>query len=98
MTALNTTLESASPSAILPPMQAASITTPSPGQPRTGETMPDHPGSSDAVPDVAQGSTLVRVLLLGGAAFLLGTGLLLWMREGDRLFTEGLIAAIAGCF
>jgi hypothetical protein len=25
-------------------------------------------------------------------------GLLLWWREGDRLFTDGLIAAIARCF
>lgn len=37
--------------------------------------------------------------LLGGGAFaLLLTGLLLWWREGDRLFTDGLIAAIVACF
>jgi hypothetical protein len=41
--------------------------------------------------------SLARWLLGGGAACLLAAGLLLWLREGDRLFTEGLIAAIAGC-
>jgi hypothetical protein len=69
-------------------------------------TMPpraaDDPGQPAIGVEIASGqardSMLGRVLLLGGAAFLLGTGLLLWMREGDRLFTEGLIAAIAGCF
>jgi hypothetical protein len=29
---------------------------------------------------------------------LVGAGLLLWIREGERLFTDGLIAAIARCF
>lgn len=38
------------------------------------------------------------VLLGGGAATLLGAGLLLWWREGDKLFTDGLIAAIIACF
>jgi hypothetical protein len=39
------------------------------------------------------------VALLGGGAFsLLAAGLLLWWREGDRLFTDGLIAAIVACF
>jgi hypothetical protein len=37
-------------------------------------------------------------LLIGGAFALLLTGLLLWWREGDRLFTDGLIAAIVACF
>lgn len=37
-------------------------------------------------------------LLAGGAFALLLTGLLLWWREGDRLFTDGLIAAIVACF
>lgn len=43
-------------------------------------------------------SRLATRLLIGGAALFLVAGLLLWLREGDRLFTEGLIAAIAGCF
>jgi hypothetical protein len=38
------------------------------------------------------------MLLGGGALGLLGAGLLLWWREGDRLFTDGLIAAIVACF
>ncbi|MGO4171270.1 hypothetical protein [Bosea sp. TAF32] len=39
------------------------------------------------------------LLLLGGGFFgLLLAGLLLWWREGDRLFTDGLIAAIVACF
>ncbi|MDX3807253.1 hypothetical protein ACXIUS_20585 [Bosea thiooxidans] len=39
------------------------------------------------------------LLLLGGGAFsLLFAGLLLWWREGSRLFTDGLIAAIVACF
>ena len=37
-------------------------------------------------------------LLCGGALALLLAGLLLWWREGDRLFTDGLIAAIVACF
>ena len=37
-------------------------------------------------------------LLVGGAVTLLLAGLLLWWREGDRLFTDGLIAAIVACF
>lgn len=37
-------------------------------------------------------------LLAGGAGLLLLTGLLLWWRQGDRLFTDGLIAAILACF
>jgi len=38
------------------------------------------------------------VLLGGGFVALLFAGLLLWWREGDRLFTDGLIAAIVACF
>jgi hypothetical protein len=39
------------------------------------------------------------VMLLGGGVLgLLAAGLLLWWREGDRLFTDGLIAAIVACF
>lgn len=38
------------------------------------------------------------LLLVGGAFSLLLAGLLLWWREGDRLFTDGLIATIIACF
>lgn len=39
------------------------------------------------------------LMLLGGGAFtLLLAGLLLWWREGSRLFTDGLVAAIVACF
>lgn len=38
------------------------------------------------------------LLLVGGALALVLTGLLLWWREGSRLFTDGLIAAIVACF
>jgi hypothetical protein len=37
-------------------------------------------------------------LLTGGAVLFFAAGLLLWFREGDRLFTQGLVAAIVGCF
>ena len=43
-------------------------------------------------------SRLGIALLAGGALALLFAGLLLWWREGDRLFTDGLIAAIVACF
>ena len=52
----------------------------------------DHPEVS------AQSSPGARWLLAGTAACLVGAGLLLWLREGERLFTDGLIAAIARCF
>jgi hypothetical protein len=48
--------------------------------------------------DAAPPSRLGLALLGGGALALLGAGLLLWWREGDRLFTDGLIAAILACF
>lgn len=48
----------------------------------------------DSVPPSRMGIAL----LAGGAFALLLTGLLLWWREGDRLFTDGLIAAIVACF
>ncbi len=43
-------------------------------------------------------TTSARWLLAGTAACFVGAGLLLWAREGERLFTDGLIAAIARCF
>lgn len=43
-------------------------------------------------------SRLGIALLAGGAGTLLLAGLLLWWREGDRLFTDGLIASIVACF
>jgi hypothetical protein len=46
----------------------------------------------------AQASAAARWLLAGTAAAFLGAGALLWVREGERLFTDGLIAAIARCF
>ncbi|MCO4055488.1 MAG: hypothetical protein HEQ16_15845 [Bosea sp.] len=46
----------------------------------------------------AQASSASRWLLAGTAATFLGAGALLWVREGERLFTDGLIAAIARCF
>lgn len=48
--------------------------------------------------DAAPPSRMAIALLGGGALALLLTGLLLWWREGDRLFTDGLIAAIVACF
>lgn len=43
-------------------------------------------------------NTGTRWLLAGTAACFVGAGLLLWAREGERLFTDGLIAAIMRCF
>ena len=40
----------------------------------------------------------LRASHLTQAFALLAAGLLLWWREGDRLFTDGLIAAIIACF
>ena len=51
-----------------------------------------------ATPAMGRSTALTRLLLLGGAGLMLAAGLLLWLREGDRLFTEGLIAAIMACF
>ncbi|WP_420102786.1 hypothetical protein [Bosea sp. (in: a-proteobacteria)] len=47
----------------------------------------------------AQAPSRAGILLLCGGAFaLLLTGLLLWWREGTRLFTDGLIATLVACF
>jgi hypothetical protein len=52
--------------------------------------------------DPAAGDRSMRRAMLwlsGGAFALLGlAGGLLWWRDGERLFTEGLISAIARCF
>lgn len=54
--------------------------------------------ADDRDQDAARPSRLGLALLVGGALALLGAGLLLWRREGDKLFTDGLIAAIVACF
>lgn len=57
------------------------------------------PVSETSGQQVAAGPPRLGLLLLGGGALcLLASGLLLWAREGDRLFTDGLIAAIIACF
>ena len=55
---------------------------------------------ADETTQVAAGSSSrPGLMLIGGGFFALFlTGLLLWWREGDRLFTDGLIAAIVACF
>ncbi|MCO5090311.1 hypothetical protein [Bosea sp. (in: a-proteobacteria)] len=55
---------------------------------------------ADPTPQVETGAMSRAGLALIGAGFLglLIAGLLLWWREGDRLFTDGLIAAIVACF
>ncbi len=49
-------------------------------------TGPSHPSSK------------ARWLLAGTVACFIAAGGLLWAREGERLFTDGLVAAIARCF
>ena len=46
----------------------------------------------------ARGRKLVAFMGGGSVAMLLVAGGLLWWRDGERLFTEGLISAIARCF
>lgn len=53
-------------------------------------------GQSDA--GVPRLSRLGLSLLCGGGLAVVIAGLLLWWREGSRLFTDGLIAAIVACF
>ncbi|HEV7257398.1 MAG TPA: hypothetical protein VGN82_06415 [Bosea sp. (in: a-proteobacteria)] len=62
-------------------------------------TQAHHSQPEDSAAAVAAGpSRLGIALLAGGALTLVLAGLLLWWREGDRLFTDGLIAAIVACF
>lgn len=58
----------------------------------------DSAASGHGEPDEAPPSRIGIALLSGGAFALLAAGLLLWWREGERLFTDGLIAAIVACF
>jgi hypothetical protein len=55
---------------------------------------------ADPTVETETGASSRTGLVLIGAGFLalLLAGLLLWWREGDRLFTDGLIAAIVACF
>jgi hypothetical protein len=48
--------------------------------------------------DPERASSGGRWLMLGTAGLFLAAGALLWAREGEKLFTDGLIAAIARCF
>lgn len=48
--------------------------------------------------DASPASRLGLWLLAGGFGLLLAAGLLLWWCEGDRLFADGLIAALLACF
>ncbi|WP_256372706.1 hypothetical protein [Roseibium sp. RKSG952] len=36
--------------------------------------------------------------LAAGAAVLIAAGSLLWLRAGERVFVDKMLAAIAGCF
>ncbi len=56
------------------------------------------PSQIDTQDVAAQPSRLGLGLLAGGFGLLLLAGLLLWWREGDRLFADGLIAALLACF
>jgi len=58
----------------------------------------DETASRDDVATDAASSRLGIALLCGGALTLFLAGMLLWWREGARLFTDGLIAAIVACF
>jgi hypothetical protein len=56
---------------------------------------------TDAAAATGEDHSLRRAVfwLSGGAVVLMGlAGGLLWWRDGERLFTEGLISAIARCF
>jgi hypothetical protein len=55
-------------------------------------------GQTDSAAADPAPSRLGIALLCGGALTLFLAGVLLWWREGARLFTDGLIAAIVACF
>jgi len=59
-----------------------------------GVTQLDESSRDKAAPP----SRMALALLAGGGITLLLAGMLLWWREGDKLFTDGLIAAIVACF
>lgn len=60
----------------------------------------DHAAQATARPvdASAQHGSAGRWLLGGTAMLFVAAGGLLWAREGERLFADGLIAAIARCF
>lgn len=66
--------------------------------PRGARLLAMNPAPQTQVQDEPPASRAGIWLLVGGAGLLLLAGLLLWWREGDRLFTDGLIAAILACF
>jgi hypothetical protein len=53
------------------------------------------PENAETAPSMARAG-----LLLGGGAALMfvAAGGMLWWREGEKLFTDGLVAAIMRCF
>lgn len=55
--------------------------------------------SEDAViPAPAAPSRTVLWMIAGGLICAVAAGALLWWREGDRLFTDGLVSALMRCF
>ena len=61
------------------------------------ERMDQHPTDQPLAPDPHAGR-LALALMGGGTLALLAAGLVLWWREGDALFAQGLVAAILSCF
>lgn len=61
--------------------------------------MSDLADSHVSAPSATDGPGAFGLKLLGaGALLMVAAGGLLWWREGEKLFTDGLIAAIARCF
>ena len=50
-----------------------------------------------SAPSSAQPNTACH-LAIGTCALLVIAGALLWVREGEKLFTDGLMAALINCF